>query len=295
MHVLKDTDFIKFKSRQESQFIASLSDYSESIKHRMQHGSISTGDKLPWSKTHENFRMRGGEVSIWAGINGHGKSLMLSHVTASLMRDRRILLASLEMPIEATAERMFRQIAGNSDVEPSFVDRILKWTDQRFWIYDQLDTIPPDRVLGMIEYAFDDLNIDHVIVDSLMKCGIHQDDYNKQGEFVDALCWMAKRHKKHIHLVHHMRKGENEYKAPNKFDLKGSGIIADMVDNIIIVHRNLLKESDPEKYESMPDATADVAKQRHGEWIGRINLWFHKPSMQYLPSATSGREWFDLS
>lgn len=35
------------------------------------------GGLLPWSKTHHNIRIRPGELSIWAGVNGHGKALAL--------------------------------------------------------------------------------------------------------------------------------------------------------------------------------------------------------------------------
>ena len=38
------------------------------------------GDKLPWPKTFDKILLRNGELSVWAGITGHGKSMLLSHI-----------------------------------------------------------------------------------------------------------------------------------------------------------------------------------------------------------------------
>ena len=60
------------------------------------------------------------------------------------------------------------------------------------------------------------------------------DDLTGQKDFVDALCTIAQDTGLHIHLVCHMRKGENEDAARLKFDIKGAGEITDLVDNILI-------------------------------------------------------------
>jgi twinkle protein len=65
-----------------------------------------------------------------------------------------------------------------------------------------------------------------------------------QKDFVDGLCAIARDTGLHIHLVCHMRKGENEKSAPGKFDVKGAGEIADLADNIVIVWKNLRKPDD---------------------------------------------------
>ena len=36
------------------------------------------GAKLPWSKAENLVRFGKGEVTLWIGINGHGKSLTVS-------------------------------------------------------------------------------------------------------------------------------------------------------------------------------------------------------------------------
>jgi twinkle protein len=284
---IDDVDFLEFAAAQESKFFVGLSEDREGILQRFESGVMSTGDTLPWLKTHESFRMRPGEVTLWAGINGHGKSLVLSHVTVHLLQHTTVALASMEMSIQATGHRLLRQMLGTSRPTQEIINASIDWTDDnRLWVYDQLDTVASERILGMAIYAMRELKCAHVIIDSLMKCGIGPDDYEGQQKFVDRLCWAAKTYGGHISLVHHVRKGQDEDQAPGKFDVKGAGGITDLVDNIVIVHRRKSKERKVEKGEEVdrlePDTVLRIEKQRHGEWEGAVNLYFHGDSHQYL-------------
>jgi len=291
MKKINEHDFAGFVGRQESQFIIPASDLTDDVVDVFENGSQIAGVMMPWSKTHNYVRLRPGEVSIWCGVNGHGKSLILNQVCAWTLHEAKWLIASLEMKPMSTMYRMCRQISGRTDPTVDYVKRFMSWTDDRLWIYDQLDTVEPDRIIGMIHYAATQLGIQHILIDSLMKCGLGgPDDYNAQKKFIDRLCWAAKSNNVHIHLVAHMRKGISENHQPDKFDIKGASEISDMVDNVFIVHRNkdkeekvrLKKEVDSE----MPDCTLRVAKQRHGEWEGVFNFWFHGEGMQYVPNSS---------
>jgi twinkle protein len=190
----------------------------------------------------------------------------------------------MEMKPEATLARMMRQVAGARLPADDYVKDFLRWTDDRLWIYDQVDTVKQDRIMGMIYFAGKVLDINHIVIDSLMKCGIGSDDYVAQENFVDKLCWMAKSENIHIHLVHHIRKGDKEGRIPGKFDIKGTGGLTDLVDNVFIHWRNKGKE---EKVASgamvdEPDAILKVDKQRHGEWEGTFQLWHQPESLQFL-------------
>ena len=82
------------------------------------------------------------------------------------------------------------------------------------------------------ENALKELKIQHVVIDSLMKCGIMDDDYNGQKQFVDCLCWAAKTYGGHIHLIHHIRKTRSEEEIPDKFDVMGASALTNLVDNV---------------------------------------------------------------
>lgn len=294
MNKLDDIDFMEYVGSLEAQYLTHLGEFSEDIKERFKGGVSTYGDELPWDKTHDHFRLRPCEVTLWAGINGHGKSMVLSHVVAHLIKFTPCLIASLEMPIAATGQRMLRQIIGSSTPTTEFIDKALKWTDRNLWIYDQLDTVESERIFGVVVYSMKELGVKHVVIDSLMKCGIYDDDYNGQKSFVDRLCWAAKTYGGHIHIVHHIRKTKSEDDMPDKFDVMGASALTNLVDNVVIVHRNKAKERQEIPEDKDPDARLFVAKQRHGEWEGRVKLWFHKESQQYISWSGGKKEWFEI-
>lgn len=289
MQTLTDEDFLKFLGKQESQFIIKPSEVTDEVIERF-NGLATTGETLPWSKTHNNIQLRPGEVSLWGGYNGHGKSQFLGMVCAWGMKKSKWLIASMEMKPAATMHRITRQVAGNKNPDIRYIRGFMKWTDNRLWIYDQTDSVKRERIVAMVHYAAS-IGINHVIIDSLMKCGIATDDLNGQKDFVDRLCWAAKANNIHVHLIHHMRKGEDEYRKPGKHDFRGAGEITDLVDNVFIIHRNKRKEEkrrlEPEAENDKPDCTLTVAKQRHGEWEGVVAFWYEPESMQYTPNENN--------
>jgi len=287
---LDDIDLVNFIGTQESQFIGQKSDWTEGVINRLQQGTATFGDPLPWSKCDERFRLRPGEVTLWAGINGHGKSILTGMVALWLQRFTKVMIASMEMEPEATLARMVRQVSGSESPGETFARQWLAWKSPNLNVYDQMDSIPTERILGLCHYAIKELECKHIFIDSLLKCGIGVDDYNRQKEFVDRLCWLAKGTKTHIHLIHHVRKGRDEDEIPNKFSIKGAGELTDLVDNVVICWRNKKKEQlmyqrsqgiEVEVDEEKPDAYMCLDKQGHGEWEGKFALWFHKASMQF--------------
>jgi len=90
-------------------------------------------------------------------------------------------------------------------------------------------------VYSVFEYARQRYGIDVFLIDSLMKCGIAEDDFNTQKCFVERLCDFKNSHPCHIHLIAHPRKSQDESHLPNKMDIKGSGAITDLADNVFSV------------------------------------------------------------
>jgi len=200
------------------------------------------GSVMPWGKTHAQIRFRPHEVTVWGGYNGHGKSLVLGQIINSFNREgEKTCIASLEMRPQITLARMCRQSAGKVPSK-EFIEAYHQATDGTLWMYDQQGVVRGDKMLAVIRYAVDKFKVKHFLIDSLMKCGFGEDDYNGQKDFVDKLCAVARDTGVHIHLVHHSRKGKDEYAPPGKHDMKGTGAIIDQVDNLIIVWRNKKKE-----------------------------------------------------
>ena len=299
MNVLRsdEIDFSAYlRETEPKQRVKPAKEYVAELIERLGKPIIERGHPLPWAKVRKLFRFRPGEVTLWAGVNGHGKSLMTGFVMLDLIAARqKVCIASFEMKPHSTIERMVRQwcqfpayaefaahpsgIADTRDLYEQFGTL----TDDRLWLYDQQGTVTADQMVAVARYCAKELGIQHLVIDSLMKCVKGEDDYNGQKAFVDELCAIARDHSIHIHLVHHIRKLENELKKPDKTDVKGTGAITDQVDNILLVWRN--KDESKNRKPTDPDAALICCKQRHGEWEGGVNLWFDRDSQQFLEAS----------
>lgn len=295
MNLLEDKEFLEFQGLAESANLLQISEILDQTWERLDNrGPEQIGDKLPWPKTHDYIRLRPGELSLWAGINGHGKSLILGQIILWLPYAVKSVIASLEMPVAATAARMCRQTLPSGNPSRQYLEQFAD-SAGNLWLYDQVQTVKTERMLALCMYAGQILGADHIVIDSLVKCGIAQDDYPRQKEFADALCQLAKAYQMHIHLVHHMRKGRHEDDPPDKMDIKGAGELTDLADNVFIMHRNKRKERQMENGQHVeeldPDAELWCLKQRHGEWEGKVNLYFDKHSHQYMGGPSSRLQW----
>jgi twinkle protein len=251
--------------------------------------------RLPWPKLHGRLDLRQGEVTIWAGDNGSGKSLLVGQVIGWLLPQQRCLIASMEMRPEETVERIASQLAGCA-ASPEWVRGFCDWAEGRLWLYDRLDTVESNRVLQMIRAVRHHLGVEHIVIDSLVKCGVKQDGdgaWTAQTQFVDKLQHLAKSLDLHIHLIAHTRKPDRDGGRISKHDIRGASQITDLADNVVLLSRNRRKEAlrqlPREALESAdfdvleePDALLTVAKQRHFGWEGTMGLDFHAASRQYV-------------
>lgn len=284
MELIKDDiDLNAYQEEPESHKIRPAGDFlEETIAAFYPSGDAPRPPRPLWDKADGKIAFRPGEVSLWAGINGHGKSMYLSQIELDLMtQGERVLSMSFEMLPVRQMQRMARQAYADQQPPVGFLKGLHGWTNGRLWLYDHNGSIKWEKVMAVMRYAQEKFGITQFIIDSLMKCVRGETDYDAQKDFVNELCAFAQARKVHIHLVHHIRKGEDEDRIPGKFDAKGAGAITDMVDNVFIVWRNKKAERGDNK-DQKPTAMLRCDKQRNGEWEGMLGFWFHPESMQYL-------------
>lgn len=298
-------DFSQYlKETDNKQHVKEAKSYTQQLKDKLRLKIKQKVNYLPWLKSKDLFEFREGELTMWAGVNGHGKSLLTSQAMLSLMgQGEKVCIASFEMRPVVTLQRMARNWIGVNPFTPEFqgneglealdslYEQFSAWTDGKLWLYDQTGTAAFDTVLGMARYCAKELGINHIVIDNLAKCVAGEDDMNGQKKFIDELTAIARDYKCHIHVVHHIRKLETEFKKPGKNDLKGSGAIGDLADNVFIVFRNKEKEIDLRnggKFSSMaddPDQSLICVKQRNYEGIVsdefELKLWFNIDSQLY--------------
>jgi twinkle protein len=294
----QDIDVEKYlKNNDVGQKVRIVSDWLDEITESYINPPVNDNAKMPWTKTQDDFNFRLGEVTLYAGGNGGGKSLITGQIALHLIKQKRkCVIASFEMKPTSTIHRMLRQFAGEFIDDPLTNDRekYIKGLTQRFnqfagehlYIYDQQGSTTPNQTIAMARYCAVELGIEHIFIDSLMKVCNAEDNFNEQKYFVDELTALARDHNVHIHLIHHIRKLQSEEVQPGKYDIKGTGAITDQVDNVFLMWRNKQKENrkrNGEKYEEdLPDAYLMCEKQRNGEAQEMYGLYYHQSSQQFI-------------
>ena len=263
------------------------SDYASEVE-KFFSEDVHGGTPLPFDKTLNDFRVRLGELSIVSGYSGHGKTAWLSYVMLHLMRQHKTLIASFEMLPKATLGRMCMQ-SDNPDPTPVYIQDFLAGIENRLYLYDANGETSAEKVLEVIYYGAEKLDIKLFVVDSLMKCGINEDDLNGQKAFANKLAVAARDLGIHIFLVAHSRKTADEGGSPSKFDVAGSANITNLADNSISVHRNKKKEiaimngEETEEILKQFDCTVYLNKQRHGSGTEtRWGFYFDPRTFRYL-------------
>jgi twinkle protein len=235
------------------------------------------------------FYFRGGELTVWTGYNGHGKSLMLSQVLLGLMQqEKRCMVFSGEMTPERQLKRLVKQATGLDRPTLQYIDAVGRWVHDRMWLFNVVGSATIARLLDVFQYAHRRYGIEHFVIDSLMMTDVPEDgpgSMSLQKDAIRKMCDFAKRNGVHMHLVAHPRKGADESRGPGKLDVAGSSKITDGADNVFTVwsaRKDEADDIDPDK----PDAKLELHKQRNGDVQHYTQLlYFCKEAQQF----TSGR------
>jgi twinkle protein len=303
-----EVDFEKYiKANDVGQKVRGAMEFLEEVRDDFINPKEEPQQLMPWPKTHQGFGFRAGEVTLYAGGNGGGKSMVTGQIALHLIKQgQKVMIASFEMKPKRTLTRMLRQFAGENIYSPMYVNkqqhlmdlvtRLQDFSHGKLWLYDQQGTVTSQQVIAVARYSAVELGVQHIFIDSLMKCVSGEDDYNAQKMFVDELTALARDHNVHVHLIHHIRKLASEEIQPNKNDIKGSGAISDQVDNVLMVWRNKKKEHQAQNGPvdpMIPDAMLMCEKQRNGEAEDWYSLWYHKDSQQFVEYDNSVPMSFD--
>lgn len=247
-----------------------------------------SGYSLPFAKADGNFAVRKGELTIFTGVSGHGKSMMLSQICLYLMHYTKVLIASMEMKPVLTLSRMIQQKLGSPDPTEKFLKDFCDEYMEKLFIYDQQGVTDSKDMFAVLSYGKEILGIDVFVIDSLMKMGdISEDNYDAQKNFIDRLAAYCRDLDIHVFLVCHTRKMSDEYQRPDATNILGSSHIRNLSDNILLCFRNREIEdlkfagNCPEDRINEPTAYLTIQKQRNYTFEGTFGLWFDEKSLTY--------------
>jgi twinkle protein len=253
---------------------------------------IHSGKSLGWIKTEDKFRVRN-ELNILTGVSGHGKSMWLSQVILSMMKQNtKCLIASLEMRPVLTLARMVTQALGSPEPTDEYIHKFCERAKDKLYIYDQHQQTTSQDMIATLYYGKHILGVEVFVIDSLMKMSdISEESLEAQKLFVDKLAVTVRDLNIAVFLVAHTRKMKSEEEIPDATNIMGSSHIRNLCDNIICVWRNRSKErlkeegkvSDAE-LKIIPDCKVFVQKQRNAQWEGNFNFYFDQKGLRYNES-----------
>jgi len=255
------------------------------------------GDPTPWADLTKLIGgCRGGEVTVWTGTEGSGKSTMVSDW---MLHDAKRGIGGLIIPLELGPMRqttkLLHQFMG---VPPSEVDK--KEIESAFdkaeglplWILEHYGSMEVEPLRNTIRLAARRYGIRRVALDHL-HFAVEDDENRRQkiGAMMRMLTETAMRDDLHIHVVAHPKAVPGKQGNENRDDvmiqsndLKGDSAIKQDADNIIAVYRprKANREAGKKMAPGTHQAMVTVLKCRSDDGTeGRVPLLFHERSATY--------------
>lgn len=188
-----------------------------------------------------------GELSVWSGGNGSGKSTILNQIAIeSILDGHNVLIFSGELKDSRLMKWLNLQLCGKDNLKyiketdtyfPKDIDTTIKITNNKLFIYDNEVGNDINKILIAINQAVKENRVEMIILDNLMSMNLSSygsDKYDVQTKFVTDLTALAKKLNIHIHFVCHPRKSVSFLR---KYDISGTADLTNIADNVFIVHR----------------------------------------------------------
>ena len=246
------------------------------------------GLTLPWANAKGRVFMKRGKLMLWAGWSRHGKTQMLKQVMLHAIKEgHKPLVCSMEEEVIDVWRDLSYMACLTMEPSPRQLKRFHEFVKGNLWLYDQQGRVAPKKLLALIRYAREELNVSQCMVDSLMMMAIDRDDYDAQARFVAELKAVAKDTGVTIHLVAHMRKrdGKGGEDAPGGIhDIAGGQEIGSLVDTVLIPWRDVADKTKP--------SALKIDKQRgRVNWMGTLKLNYHAETRQFVEDVHPMRFW----
>lgn len=211
------------------------------------------------------------ELTIWSGQSGSGKSTILNQqILDFLKRNIGVCVASLEMAPARYLRWMLLQCTRKQFPGSEEVSKALTWMSKNLYVINSTESIDVDVLLDIFQYAARRYNVQHFVIDSLMRITIRgEDKWDAQKEFVAKLLTFAKKFQVHVHLVAHAKKLQSDNDKPDKTSVKGSGDITDLAHNVLVMWKV------PNSSELEADALLTVKKNRELGLLDSVGLFFN--------------------
>ena len=255
--------------------------FANEIIQLIENPQFLNGTPTAWDKLTEVLGgWRKSELTIWSGQSGAGKSTVLNQqILGFIGKGVGVCMASLEMTPARYLRWMLLQHTHKQFPRPVEVREALAGMSDNLYIINSTDVMDIDVLLDMFKYAARRYNVQHFVIDSLMRINVTgADKWDSQKEFITKLLTFAKKFQAHVHLVAHARKLTTDEDRPDKTSVKGSGDITDLAHNVLTVWRV------PETSRIESDTVLTVQKNREVGTLGHVGLFFDPKAKLFCDS-----------
>jgi len=270
--------------------LAPASKYTDAVIERWYPSKADSEGHALDITSHKNkqktFRFRDGELTVWTGTTGHGKSTLLNMAVATLAfaKGAPALIVSLEtMPPEC----IYRIVKANFQTveNKDKLQQLVKHLDRYLLFYDRIGHIAENELFELMAYAHARYGVKDIVIDSLMRVDGMEENYPGQTSFIIRGVTFARETGCHVHLVAHPRKAAGDA-SPRSQDISGSGNIRNNADNVLVMWRNIEKErkiEDGETCDNEPDAILSVEKDRMIGDFRKFSLNYDSAAYRFTP------------
>ena len=190
-----------------------------------------------------------GEVSILSGSNSSGKSSWLNTLILNIVNNgHKVALWSGEL-VPGVLKTWIEMVAAGRDnllesrknigkyyINPSVIDRIDDWLDDKFFLYNNEYGSKWAQLFNDMKEMVDN-GVELLTLDNLFTLDIDLfdgDRNNKQKELILQICEFSKKNNIHLILVCHPRK---QVDFLRKDSISGTADLTNAASNVFIIHR----------------------------------------------------------
>lgn len=189
-----------------------------------------------------------GQFTIISGDNSSGKSTFINQLVLNLAdKGYKSLVYSGELAIQRFTKWILRQACGsenmaisrkgNKYVPNNVANRIVEWSNEKIFLYNNKHSQKVSEIMKSIIKCIEEKGIEFIVIDNLMSMETDElgKDYGVDKQIIQASIKVAQDYNVHIVLIAHPRKANGYLR---KDDICGEKNIANLADNIFIMHRN---------------------------------------------------------
>ena len=233
-----------------------------------------------------------GDMIVFAGRTGMGKTTMLSFITKEIAVCRNVLLCSAEMNMDSLSDREVAQSAGipttrirlgkyTDEIYGKILDAIGKISERKIYLYDEIP-MTTDKILQAALTMKLRHGLGAIVIDYM---GILGDDYGRNS--YERVSYISRKIKEMartlnvpvivaVQLSREIEKRED--KRPELVDLRDSGNIEQDADVVLFLYREGYYNRQKEK-----DGITEIliAKHRQGQANRCIEVYYDKNTQSY--------------